>query len=231
MGWEPVISSIATVTGNILGFSAKQTVIVRGIASVRDEIHRLVASAVEPYFGSWIGSAIGFQASLTLGLPVTSFIGDIVWTCISEAVHSIITIAAEVLGIIKRRTGWLATPLMTAVRVAAIALGYFVKCLVCNYAMPFVEASLDTIFRKTLQFLIENYLAIHILTPLVSAGATMFTPTVTILAADIIGFAVQLLIYQGSKAILDNTILGELPEIPLEEKRIPVGHSSGTGKK
>lgn len=226
MGCEAVVSCVAAVSGNILGFSAKQLVIVRGIATIRDEICKIVSSVAEQYFASWISAAIGFQASLSLALPVTSFIGDLVWTCISEAVNSIITIGAEVLGIIKRRTGWLVTPLITAVRVAAVALGYFVKSLVCNYAMPFVEACLDSIFRTALPYLINNHLAVNILTPLVAVGATICTPTVTILVADMIGFAVQMLFFHGTKAILDHTILAQMPEIPPDEKRISVGDGS-----
>jgi hypothetical protein len=226
MALEPVISCIASVAGNVVGFSAKQMVIVRGIGVIRDEIHRIVASIAEQHFGSWIGNAIGFQAGLSLALPVTCFIGDLIWTCISEAVHSIIVLSAEVLGIIKRRSGWLINPLMTAVRVAAVAIGYFVKCLVCNYAMPFVEASLDTIFRRVLPVLIENNLAVNVLTPLVSAGATILTPTITILAADIIGMLVQLLFYHGSKAILSHTVMASPSSSLPEEKRIPVGLSS-----
>ncbi len=225
MGCETAVSCVATIAGNILGFSAKQVLIVHGMATIRDEIRQVVASVAEQHFGSWVSGAIGFQASLMLALPVASFIGDLVWTCISEAVNSIITITAEILGIIKRRSGWLVTSLITAVRVAAVAIGYFVKCLVCNYAMPFVEEALGSIFRTTLPYLIESHVALNIFTPLLAAGATVCTPTVTIIAADIIGFVVQMLVFHGTKAVLDRTILFDPPKIPPEEKRIPVGHS------
>jgi len=196
MGSDVAVAFIGVGTGNILGYIAKQSFIVHGIQTVRQELDRVITEVASRYFGSWTGATIGFQAALMLAMPVASMIGDLVWTCVAEGVNSTILIAAETIGCIRKTSEKLSALVLIALRVVAATIAYFCKCLICNFGMPYVQITLEYI----LPWITHNpCLPQWAYSLLITVEATTLTPQVTILIADLFAVIFREALFHLSK--------------------------------
>lgn len=206
IGWRrfSMISSapvtvFGLVVGNITGFIAKQYVLINGLDKIQQTIDTIISGIAKEQFGTWIGTIFGHQAGAVLALPVTSFIGDIVWGCVTEIIHSTITCTARTIGLIQPAVDTVSSAALIAIRVVASMIAYTVKSLILQYSVPYVKVFLEVVLPKIIpalcrysffQFYLQPYFAF-------SAAVVLTTPA-TLLLADICGIIVlELLYYVG----------------------------------
>lgn len=190
------ITFLGIVTGNITGFVAKQYVLINGLETIRRNIDEIVSSVAKEQFGSWVGTIFGHQASLVLALPVASFIGDVVWSCVSEVIHSTISCSARTIGLIKPCAKTLSSAVLVAIRVFAALISYTVKAIILQYSLPYVHVFLESVLPKILPALCRYSFFQFYLQPFFTFSAAMvLTTPATLLLADICGIIVQEILY------------------------------------
>ena len=169
--------------------------LVKGLESVRKTIDESVTIVAKQYFGGWAGTLFGHQAGAILALPMTSFIGDVVWGCIKEVIHSTVVCTARTTGLIKPAVSKVSAAIFIAIRVVASLLSYGIKALVFQYATPSVKIFLEMVLPRLLPRLCQYPLFAFYLQPFFTFGALMvLTTPAVLLLADICGILVQELI-------------------------------------
>ena len=118
MALHAAVSCTAAAIGDVFGFMAARWIHTTGIIGVRRELDSYITTLAREKLGDWTAQSIGFQCSLVLANPVSSMLGSLVWTCISEAVQSGLLLIAGVIGIYRQRAGRLRTMILTGVRIA-----------------------------------------------------------------------------------------------------------------
>ncbi len=190
------VTVFGLVAGNIAGFLAKQYVLINGLETVRRTIDQIVSKTAKEQFGTWVGTIFGHQAGLVLALPVTSFIGDVVWGCVTEVIHSTITCSARTFGVIKPCMERLSTAVLIAIRVCTAMIAYGVKALILQFSYPYVQVFLEIMLPKVLPALCRYSFFQFYLKPFLTFSAVMvLTTPAALILADICGLIVQELLY------------------------------------
>lgn len=180
--------------GNTAGFSLKQVFVYYALEPVRLEIDKIVTKIASRQFHAWIASFIGYQAGLLLSIPVVTFLGDLVWSAAKECISAISLRCAESFHLFQRKARQLPFIVTLALRTAAAASGYFIKCLFSHYAMPYVRSTLELLLPY-ISPILSNWF-------LLSASALILTPPVTFFIGDLLAFLFQELVFQGEKKTL-----------------------------
>lgn len=190
------ITIIGSLVGNVTGFVAKQYVLIKGLEPVRKAIDEAVTTVAKQHFGAWAGTIFGHQAGLVLALPAASFIGDIVWACVSEVIQATVSCTARTTGLIKGTFSNLSAAALVAIRVFASLISFSVKALIFQYAFPHVKLFLEIILPRLLPALCRYSLFKFYLQPFFTFGAVVvLTTPAVLLLADICGIIVQELVY------------------------------------
>lgn len=198
------VTILGATLGNVSGFLAKQYVLIQGLEPIRKTIDEAVSKVAKEHFGVWAGTIFGHQAGLVLALPAASFIGDVVWACVSEVIQATLTCTARATGLIKGSFSNLSAATLLAVRVFASMIAYTVKALIFQYSFPYVKIFLEIVLPKILPALCKYSLFKFYLQPFFTFGAVMvLTTPAVLLLADICGIFVQELIYFVCTRLID----------------------------
>ena len=188
---EATVEFIGSGAGNILGYAAKQMFVLHAVDSVGKELQTHVSAVAKKFFGSWAGSALGFQAGIVLAVPVTSLVGDLLWACISNGVRSACIVSARLCGVIEGSSASI-TLKQVIIRVTAVSFAYLVKVFIVNSGVSTVQSALQLIFRQALPLLAQNSaMPSFLLSPVLSLSASVLAAPVTILIADLAGIILQ----------------------------------------
>lgn len=199
-----VVSRIANcssfIIGNALGFVAKQSFCVNSLEPVRLELEKTISRIASTTLGNFVGNLVGKQLSYLTAIPMTVFLGNLIWSFIAETTQTAVSLVESAFS----TTVKLIKPpfwLYGAVRIASFAVGYLANTFFCFNAMPIVKSVSEHIIRELLPFSIG---------PLVSVAATCVTPTITFALGDLVGMvAKQITVFTGD-TILDMFATEEL---------------------
>ncbi len=201
---EAALSGFGVITGAVAGYVAKQAFIVYELNVVREELSQCVAAVARRYFGSFAAQALGYGVGVSLALPVANFIGDLIWTSISEGVNAMTFLLGRSFGLYKDAASWMTTQLKLAARIVSIAIGYFAKCLVVCYVMPYSNQTVLKIAAVITPTLCNSSWGNVVLTPISFLLATSCAPTLTGVLADVTSFVVQKILYAAAEYAIDN---------------------------
>ena len=201
---EAALSRFGAITGAVAGYVAKQVFIVYELNVVREELSQCVTAVALRYFGSFAAQALGYVVGVSLALPVANFIGDIIWTSISEGVRAMTFLLGRSFGLYKEVPSWMTTILKLAARIVSVAIGYFTKSLVVCYGMPYSNQTVLKIATVITPTLCSSSWGNVVLTPISFLLATSCAPTLTVVLADITSFAVQSILYAAAEYGIDN---------------------------
>lgn len=189
------VNAFGSALGNSLGFIAKQGFCYTGLPGVRRELEDVVTQVAQEQFGWFVGSAIGSQVALMTSVPATIFLGDLIWSAVSEITQSAVYLTARAAGMVEETYQSLPTWIDIALKISSIAAGYFAKCLFAHHAMPIIRTGIESMLRHGWINTIPNPIIRTCLQTVAPFGAIMIAPTATFIAADIVGSLTQSLFY------------------------------------
>lgn len=172
-----VLSAVIRISANsFTTFAIKNSFCVIALEGMRKSLQQVFTEVITPSLGSYVAPIVGMQLGTMCAIPVTLFVGEIVAKAVREVVSAVSRLFKRILyGLDTTKKQALFRELVFGC--ASFAIGFFAKIYFCNYGMGTVGTCLR----------IGAKIAAPL--PLFSAPVVAYlaTPTVTLIAGDIIG--------------------------------------------
>ncbi len=180
-----ILDTGSYIVGNTVGFVAKQIFCVSSLEPVRRQLEQTISRIASPIFGSFLGGILGNQLSYASAIPMTSFLGNLVWSWIADVPQVCVSILISVCFPRNNNKG-IAQWMYTAVRVSGTVLGHLANSYFCLNAMPIVKQVLEGVLKNVTPLVTSWQI-----TPILPLVALCVTPTITFSAGDLLGIIIK----------------------------------------
>lgn len=193
-----VIQTCGSILGNSVGWVAKQYFYFHALEGVRSSLDTTISNIASRYFGNFFGHVIGNQLSYPVSIHYTLFLGDLVWTFVSETIQSMILMAARSCHIVDRSFKEIPLWIDLALRVSTAVVIYFGKAFFIHKMMPVVKIGIEKLVIYAAQHGTHHFFISMPLQFFAPVGAIVLAPMATFFLADIAASFAQNALYSTS---------------------------------
>lgn len=191
----------SAAVGNCVGFCAKQIFSYHAHEKVQTLLQERITLVAKEIFPPFLAQAVGWQASCIAALPLTSFIGDVIWISVQEFIQTTFEVAAKALHLVRSSCQKVHASALSCLWGISWLVGYVAKTVFVRYGMTLMKQGLE----HGLSYILPKILAcpsISFLTPFLSGfGSIVLAAPATTFISDCIGGVVKHLTYMIGKEI------------------------------